>query len=439
MNTFAPIEPQTEQRTVAFYTLGCKANQLESSAIADEFRYHGWSILPFHEKASLYVINTCTVTGDSDSESRRIIRKAKRTNPDARVAVTGCYVQVAADEVADINGVSYVIGNNFKQDIYKIVQTVPPETGPVIRVSEMDKSRVMAGASTGGINRSRASLKIQDGCDYKCTYCIIWVARGPSRSLPIAVLKAQLQELLDAGHHEVVLTGINIGQYKDPDTQGDLTALLQELVTLPGDFRLRLSSLDPAEVTPQLLDLMASTPKICPYLHLSMQSAEDAVLKLMARRHRVADLYRLCDDIHQVLPGAAIGADIITGFPGETPERFAATYEVLSDLPLSYMHTFTYSRRKDTPAAEFPDQVPEREKSERTRQLIALSEQKNLHYRQSYIGKTVHVIVEERQTRGMSENFIHVTLDRTDIPKNTRVPVVIREVSKSETLGQVCV
>ncbi len=427
-----------ERRSVAFHTLGCKANQLESSAIADEFRRNGWTVMPFYEKASLYIINTCTVTGGSDSESRRIIRKARRTNPEARIAVTGCYVQVSPDEVSDIDGVNYVIGNNFKQDIYWITQQVPPEDGPLVHVSDIDKSRMMAGASNSAINRTRASLKIQDGCDFKCTYCIIWVARGPSRSLPVETLCNQLGELIEAGHHEVVLTGVNIGQYTDPNTNADLTDLLKAMIALPGNFRLRLSSLDPAEVTPQLMALMASTEKICPYFHLSMQSAEDHVLKRMARRHRVADLYRVCNEIQKQMPHAAIGADIITGFPEETEARFESTEAVLADLPLSYFHTFTYSKRKDTPAADFPDQVPEEEKKKRTHRLIALSNQKNLAYRQQFLGKTVHVIVEESQERGMSENFIPIRLDRTDLPQNTLVPVKIVSVTPEETLGQVC-
>jgi len=424
-------------RKVAFYTLGCKTNQLESSALADEFRGQGWDVVAFSDPAALYVINTCTVTEDGDRESRRMIRKARRQNPWARVAVTGCYAQVAPEAVAAVEGVNYVIGNNFKQDIYKIVQTVPPDNGPLVKVSELDKSRVMAGASTGAINRTRASLKIQDGCDFKCTYCIIWVARGPSRSLPVSVLKAQLADLIEQGHHEIVLTGINIGQYQDPESGGDLASLLKELISVGKMFRLRLSSLDPAEVTPELLAVMADSEKICPYLHLSLQSAQDAVLKRMARRHRVSDLYDVCEAIETGMPGCAIGADIIAGFPEESHERFESTYRVLSELPLSYFHTFTYSRRDDTPAADFPDQVPEAEKKARTRALIALSGKKHFNYRKAQLGQTVNVIVEDKHTHGMSEHLIPVHLDRMDLPKNTLVPVEITEVTGTETRGRV--
>lgn len=433
------LEQQAETRSVAFYALGCRANQLEASALADEFRSHGWQITSFSEKASLYIINTCTVTADGDKESRRIIRQAKRRNPDAQVAVTGCYVQVAPGQVAAIEGVNYVIGNNFKQDIYRIVQEAQPEDGPLVRVSEMDKSRIMVGASTANVHRTRASLKIQDGCDFKCTYCIIWVARGPSRSLPGAFLKQQFADLVAQGQHEIVLTGINIGQYQDPENGADLAALLRELVTVPGTYRIRLSSLDPAEVTPDLLDVMADFPeKICPYLHLSLQSAQDDVLKLMARRHRVADLDALCERILAKLPDAAIGADVIAGFPGETAERFAATYGVLDRLPLSYFHTFTYSPREGTPAADFPDQVPIGERQERTRQLIALSDAKNLTYRQKHLGERLHVLVEESGTQGLTENYISVTLDANHpLPQNTLAPVAIRTVTPETTLGEI--
>jgi len=427
---------QNVSETVAFYTLGCKTNQLESSAIADEFKHRGWRVVPFTDAASLYVVNTCTVTEDGDRESRRMIRKAKRQNPWARVAVTGCYAQVAPDAVAQVEGVNYVIGNNYKQDIVNIIETVPPENGPVIKVSEMDKSRVMAGASLSAIDRTRASLKIQDGCDFKCTYCIIWVARGPSRSLPMPLLKEQLADLVGQGHHEIVLTGINIGQYQNG---GDLAALLKELITLPGEFRLRLSSLDPAEVTDGLLNIAASSEKICPYFHLSLQSAEDFILKRMARRHRVSDLYRVCESIQKQLPGASIGADIISGFPGETDARFDATYGVLSDLPLSYFHAFTYSKRQETPAAEFPDQVSDTAKKARTQALIDLSQEKNFNFRKNQLGKTVQVVVENGQTHGMSEYLIKVDLDRLDLERNMLVPVEINQVSRENTQGRVLV
>lgn len=400
----------TPPRTVAFHTLGCKANQLETSTLAHQFQEQGWQLVPFDEAAEVYVINTCTVTERSDNESRRMIRRARLSNPQARIAVTGCYAQVSPDELAGLDGVSFVIGNNFKDQIVNIVETAPVSEQPLVKVSEIDKSRIMVGASSAAIDRTRGSLKIQDGCDYKCTYCIIWEARGLSRSLPVEDVKYQLKRMLDEGFKEIMLTGINIGQYEHEGS--DLADLLNALISLPGEFRLRLTSLDPMEVSDKLIETVAqSNGKICPHFHLSAQSAEDYVLKRMGRRHHVADMLRVCETIAEKIPHASIGSDIIVGFPGETAERFEATYEALKSTYMNYFHVFSYSKRKGTPAATFPDQVPEREKKARAQHLRDLSEAKSLAYRQQFIGKTLAVIVEEGCEQGMSENYLKVQLD----------------------------
>lgn len=453
MATLLPPQSQSEKNqaqsceipasSVAFHTLGCKTNQLETSAIANEFREHGWSVVPFEEAASLYVINTCTVTEKSDQESRRIIRRAKLSNPEGRIAVTGCYAQVSPDELARQDGVNYVIGNNFKDQIFNIIQKTPVQYKPFVKVSEIDKSRIVVGASASGIGRTRGSLKIQDGCDYKCTYCIIWEARGPSRSLPIADLKAQLQELLNEGYKEIVLTGINVGQYED--NGHDFADLLSHLIEQPGDFRLRLTSLDPLEVPDKLIRVIAeSNGKIAPHIHLSAQSAEDVVLKRMARRHHVSEFIHVCETIHRMMPHACIGSDIIVGFPGETEARFQSTYDVLSSVPIHYFHAFSYSKRKGTPAAEFPDQIPAQEKKIRAQKLIQLSEQKNLAYRQQFMGESpllphLSVIVEEGLEKGMAENYVKVTLDANghELNANDLVAVELTEVTIDETFGKV--
>ncbi len=420
-----PLSPSAHGRSVAFYTLGCKANQLESSTLANDFRQAGWSVVPFDEAASVYVINTCTVTERSDIESQRIIRRAKLSNPDSSIVVTGCYAQVAPGELAGLPGVDYVIGNNFKDRILEIVETTPRPEKPLVQVSEIDKSRIMAGASSSAIDRTRGSLKIQDGCDFKCTYCIIWEARGLSRSLPVEDIKAQLARMIAEGFREIVLTGINIGQYKSDGR--DLADLLNELITLPGRFRLRLSSLDPVEVTDKLIDAVAgSGGKICPHFHLSAQSAEDTVLKRMGRRHHVADMQRVCESIARKLPHASVGSDIIVGFPGESAERFESTYNVLKTLNMNYFHVFSYSKRKGTPAAGFPGQVAEREKKDRARRLRALSDEKSLAYRRRFIGQTLEVIVEESLEKGMSENYIHVSLDANGFELHPNAGVTVR-------------
>ncbi len=383
-------EIQKEKNSVAFYTLGCKTNQLESSTMADEFKSHGWDVVPFDEPAELYVVNTCTVTERGDNESKRVIRRAHLSNPDARIAVTGCYAQVSPDEVAGLEGVSYVIGNNFKDDVYNIVSNTPATESTYVQVSDIDKSRIMEGASQASIDRTRGSLKIQDGCDYKCTYCIIWEARGLSRSLPLEDIKTHLKRMIFEGFKEIGLTGINIGQYICPDTGADLSDLLKELCTIESDYRIRLTSLDPLEVPDKLVDTVAdSNGKICPHFHLSAQSAEDNVLKRMARRHHVKDMMHVCAYIRERMPTASIGSDIIVGFPGESDERYETTYANLDACGMNYFHVFSYSKRKGTPAADYPDQVPEPEKKQRAGKLRNLAEHLSLSYREQFIGQTL--------------------------------------------------
>jgi threonylcarbamoyladenosine tRNA methylthiotransferase MtaB len=426
--TSLSLDADVSSKTVAFYALGCRANQLEASALADEFRASGWEVLPFEDKASLYVINTCTVTHGGDSDSRRMIRRAVSRNPQAKVAVTGCYAQVSPEEVAAIEGVDFVIGNNFKQDVRHIIEAsgrmlsrAEAET-PEIHVGEMDKSRIMLGATASNLDRSRASLKIQDGCDFQCTYCIIWVARGKSRSLPMAVIEGQLKGLLDAGYQEIVLTGINIGQYEDPNSGEDLTALLARLISVPGDFRLRLSSLDPFEVTSELISLVSGSKKLCAYFHLSMQSAEDSVLKRMARRHHVQDIEQTCLMIKQAMPHAAIGADIIVGFPGETDACFETTYANLERLPVDMLHVFSYSKRKDTPAAEFDGQVNDVTKKQRSTRLMALSAHKKRAFYAAQVGRSLEVLVEGCGTKGISENYVVVKWAEDDAAQSKSKP-----------------
>lgn len=440
LHTLLPDDNTGARQTVAFHTLGCKTNQLETATIAQEFRANGWQVVPFDEAAQVYVVNTCTVTERGDQESRRIIRRARLSNPDGRVVVTGCYAQVAPDELAALPGVNYVVGNNFKDEILSIIEETPlPET-PLVKVSEIDKSRIIVGASEGAIDRTRGSLKIQDGCDYKCTYCIIWEARGLSRSLPVEDLKRHLQFMVFEGFKEIVLTGINIGQYEDNGQ--DLADLLAALMHLPGNFRLRLTSLDPLEVTRKLVDVVAEgvkLGKICPHFHLSAQSAEDYVLKRMARRHHAEDMLAVCDYIREKIPQANVGSDIIVGFPGENAERFETTVQNLERCFMHYFHVFSYSKRKGTPAANFPDQVPEREKKARAQRLRELSDAKNLAYRGQFLGQTVEVIVEESCEKGMSENYLHVTLDANGfaLRPNNRAVVRIAAITDNETVGSV--
>lgn len=420
MKTFpeaaAPHDADGSLPAVSFHTLGCKTNQLETSALADQFRARGWRITPFDEPADVAVINTCTVTERADADSRRAIRRARLANPKARVVVTGCYAQVAAEAVSRLPGVDYVIGNNDKHHLLTILDTLPRSDTPVVRVGEIDKSRIMAGATACDVDRTRASLKIQDGCDYKCTYCIIWQARGPSRSLPADDIVAHIRTLEAQGYREIVLTGINIGQYADPHTGTDLAGLLARLIDDPTPAeaplaRLRLTSLDPLEVSPALMAVMArSAGRVCPHLHLSTQSLCDPVLKAMARRHHTHDVMRVCQTLQDTLPDAGLGADFIVGFPGETEAMFEETLAQAAALPWTYAHVFRYSPRAATPASQASQPVPEAVKIERANRLKALIDAKQARFQQRFVGRSLPTLIEASGRTGLSDNYLRLTL-----------------------------
>ena len=418
------IETSTHQ--VAFVTQGCKTNLMESSALADEFKALGWDVVPQKEAANLYVFNTCTVTEKADAEARRLIRQLRRRHPQARVAVTGCYAQVSPDTLAAIEGVDFVIGNNFKDDLPRIVTQYFVPGGfasPMVQVDEFEKSRELAsptasfaGLLADGGTRTRGSIKIQDGCDYKCTYCIIWKGRGPSRSLPVSVIQQQFIRMVAEGFKEIVLTGINIGQYRCPsDVTQELPELLAALCQVEGEFRLRLTSLDPLEVTPKLIDVMArSQGKICPHVHLSTQSADDHVLKTMARRHHVNELQAVCQQLVTAMPTVCISSDIIVGFPTETDEAFERTMAVIREIPMHQIHVFRYSPRPGTPAAEMKPQVPERIRKERATRLLQLAEEKKQAYMNSFVGQDVRVLWEKEE--GLTDEYLKVRSVRTVEP-----------------------
>lgn len=426
--------PCLSGQTVAFVTLGCKTNLLESSALAGQFSEMGWRVVPQDQAAGLYVFNTCTVTERADAEARRLIRKLRRQNPSARIAVTGCYAQVAAQELAAIDGVDFVIGNNLKDQLARLVAVdhadyrssltldgITVEQGAMVLVDEFDKSRELAspiGSAAGvgktGGSRTRGALKIQDGCDYKCTYCIIWQGRGPSRSLPVAATVQEVSRLVVEGFEELSLTGINIGQYDHDGT--DLAGLLRAIAALPGTFRVRLTSLDPLEVTPDLIAAVAeSDGKVCPHFHLSTQSAHDGVLKAMARRHHEADLRAVCAGILAALPHAHIASDVIVGFPTETAEAFEHTYRVLSEIAMHTMHVFRYSPRPGTPAATMRPQVKDSIRKTRADRLIALAREKRRAFYDQSVGQVRPVLVEattdgEGYNAGWTDNYLRVRL-----------------------------
>ena len=396
---------------VAFHTLGCKLNFSETSTIGNQFLKEGFEIVDFDQKAEVYVINTCTVTENADKECRQIVRRAQRLNPDAFIAVTGCYAQLRPEEISKIKGVDAILGSDEKYRIFNHLNNFQKREFPSVFVSPTEELRIFNSAySTEADNRTRAFFKIQDGCDYKCSFCTIPLARGSSRSPAPDQVLHQFRSLLDIGYKEVILTGVNIGDYGN--SSDDFYHLLQSMLKVEGEYRIRISSIEPNLLSDEIIDLTASNAKLCNHFHIPLQSGSTKILRLMKRRYTVDDYYNLiikaCDKIEDL----GIGADVITGFPGETEENFIETYSFLRDLPISYLHVFTYSGRPNTKAAGLDNQVDMNERKGRTNRLRILSGKKRNDFYRSMIGKELSVLFEhgdhQGDMKGFASNYVRV-------------------------------
>jgi len=432
-------------KKVAIHTLGCRANQLESSIISDKFIGLGWKIVKFSEVADIYVINTCTVTGKSDNESRYYARKARKTNPEAKIILCGCYTQVSPEEAAQLDEVDLVMGNTEKLEIAELITDGKVfEQENKIYVSDImqqEKFRDKVVFSASG--RTRANIKVQDGCNFRCSYCIVPYARGKSRSNELSNVINQVDEITKQGFQELVLSGIHLGQWGldlTPKTQ--LADLIKEIEKVESLKRFRFSSIDPMEFTDELLETITNSKKFCRHLHISLQSGNNEILKAMRRRYSVEYYSELIEKLDKNIPDIAIGSDIIVGFPGETEEQFEDTYKNLKKLPISYIHVFSYSKRKGTPAGLMENQVPENIKKERNKRLTELAKGKNMDFRESFIGKNLEVLIElarDKKTgllKGMTDNFIPVLVDGSDDFKNKIVSVRIKKVEADNTFGE---
>ena len=414
-------------KKVAIHTLGCRSNQLESSIIADKFTEIGWQVVNFSEKADIYIINTCTVTAKSDNTSRYFIRKAKNTNPEAKIIVTGCYAQIEAEEIANIEGVDLVLGNSEKIDI---IENINKEKIFVSDIMKEEKFRDKTVSSASG--RVRATIKIQDGCNFRCSYCIVPYARGKSRSNEPNKVLNQIKEITDKGFQEVVLSGIHLGQWGlDLQPKASLAELLQEIEKIQTLKRYRLSSIDPMEFSDELIKTLVNSKKFCRHLHISLQSGNNKILKAMKRRYTVEQYTDLINTLVEKIPLINIGSDIIVGFPGETDEDFKDTYQNLEKLPIGYIHVFSYSQRKGTPAALILPQVPQEVKKQRNTKLQQLVEAKKLDFRKKLTGHDFEIIVENTRDKktgflkGITDNFVSLLVDGGNEYKNKLIKVRI--------------
>ncbi|PIE50333.1 MAG: tRNA (N(6)-L-threonylcarbamoyladenosine(37)-C(2))-methylthiotransferase MtaB [Flavobacteriales bacterium] len=404
-------------RTAAFHTLGCKLNFAETSTIARQLTDAGYQKVSFDEQAKVYIINTCSVTENADRECKYHVKRAMKANPDGLVVVVGCYAQLKPKEISEINGVDLVLGATEKFNILSYLDDLEKsdDLGEVHSCEIEDANSFIGSYSIG--DRTRAFLKVQDGCDYKCTYCTIPLARGISRSDTIENVLANAKAIASQGIKEIVLTGVNIGDYGKGEfgnKRHDHTFLdlITELNKVDGIERIRISSIEPNLLKDESIALVSESESFVPHFHIPLQSGSDDLLKKMKRRYLTQLYTNRINKIKEVLPHAAIGVDVIVGFPGETEEKFMETYHYLQNLPISYLHVFTYSERQNTEAEKMEGVVPIPERKRRNKMLRILSEKKKMAFYQEQIGKSFPVLWEHDNRKGMmygfTENYIRV-------------------------------
>lgn len=407
-----------EKLKVAFCSLGCKVNQYETNAMAQKFIEHGYSVVDFEEPADIYIVNTCTVTSIADKKSRQMLRRAKEHNENSIVVACGCYAQVAAKEIEKIEDVNLVIGNNEKNDIIEIIEKYRADNKVNEIVSDvMYKEEYVEFGPTTYTEKTRAVIKVQDGCDRFCSYCLIPFARGHIRSRSIDNVIEEVKKVVDDGFKEVVITGIHVASYgRDFKDGTTLIDLLEKINEVEGLQRIRLSSIEPIIMTDDFIERLSKLDKICDHFHLSLQSGCTETLKRMNRRYTAEEFFEATKRLRAKFPNAALTTDVIVGFPGETEVEFNETYEFLKKIKFYHMHVFKYSPRKGTKAAVMPNQVDSKIKEIRSKKLIELSDESELEYNKSYIGKKVQVLFEEKDNgyyKGHTKNYMVVKY-RTD-------------------------
>ncbi len=426
---------------IAFITVGCRLNQFETDALRGRAQAEAYAVVPFESEADVYVINTCTITAEADADSRQLVRQAVRRNPAALVAAVGCYAQAAPETVAGIPGVDLVLGNGEKSQLLGYLRGIRKGHQPRIVVGDLTGRRIDEYGPGIDADRTRAFLKVQDGCNYHCSFCIVPQVRGGNRSQPPDRVLAEIRRLHLAGFPEVVLTGIHLGTYgRDLTPPTSLAALCQRIAALPEGPRIRLSSLDPHEVKPDLVRLLVSSPRFCRHLHLPLQSGDEGILRRMRRGHTAAQFRDLVERLVADVPGIAVTGDVIVGFPGEDDRGFWNTADLLERLPIAAMHVFSYSRRPGTDAAGYTGQVPQAVKAERSRTLRALVGRKGLAFRHRFVGQIAEVVVLDREgpsglLEGLTDNYLRVWFPGDPALRGSLARVRLTEVSGRGLLG----
>ena len=426
-----------QEKRVSFHTLGCKLNFSESSTLAREFERGGYERVEPSEPTDVAVINSCSVTEHADKKCRNIIRKIHRRNPNAIIAVTGCYAQLKPEAIAAIEGVDIVLSNNDKGDLYKrVVELKERGKAEVYSCSVENLTRFFAAYSSG--DRTRSFLKVQDGCDYKCAYCTIHYARGSSRNIPIADIVAEAKEIAAAGQKEIVITGINTGDFGR--TTGErFIDLLRELDGVDGIERYRISSIEPNLITDEIIEFCAQSPKFVPHFHIPLQSGSTRILGLMRRRYTAERYRERIAKIRELMPDSFLGVDVIVGFPGEGEEEFMETYRLLEEVGASFLHIFPFSERPGTPAVDMPNKVQARISTERVSRLEELSAKLNRAFTERFIGTEREVLFESTNHDGLmygyTDNYLRVSAPFNEAAVNNICRVRLDSIDAN---GDVC-
>jgi threonylcarbamoyladenosine tRNA methylthiotransferase MtaB len=397
---------------VSFINIGCKVNFAEMAQIQEQFVHRGYEIVDFGEPCDAVFINTCTVTKHADSDSRKYIRRAIRKNRDSFVGVMGCYAQLEAETITGIDGVDAVFGTNEKFHINELMPELAKQPETKIFVSESQLTYFEGASSEDDPSHTRIVFKIQDGCDYYCSYCAVPYARGRSRSMPIDEIAPKLLEFQEHGYHEIILSGINLGEYRSSEGKRFID-VIKLIESIGMKSRIRISSIEPNLLSKEIIDIVSTSKVICPHFHIPLQSGSAHILKLMGRRYTISQFEDTIFYIKDKIPDCCLGIDVITGFPGETDAHFTETYQLLESLPVSYLHVFSYSEREITKSAGFPNKVHSNIIKERTLSLRKLSEQKKKQFYDSQISKVQTIIPEvynpeDGMWKGWSENYVRV-------------------------------
>ena len=416
-------------KSISFVTLGCKVNQYDTAVLINKLPKSKYTTVPFPGKADIYVIDTCTVTHKADAEARQYINRAKRINPNGVVVVTGCYAQVSAEEISNLKGVDYVVGNSDKfTSLMKILRQGSLQKEPKVFINDIfkEKKRKFESPEIEFFpGRTRAFLKVQDGCNYACTFCIIPYARGRSRSLGIDDVIKRIRVLRQSGYKETVLTGIHLASY-GRDIGSNLIELLSRIEDEKILSRIRLSSLDPADINQDFINFVSNSQTICPSFHISLQSGDEQVLKNMRRRYKPKQFLDITYQIRQAMPDSSRGTDIRVGFPGETEVEFNNSYNLLDESELTYFHVFPYSKRKGTKAAIMDNQIDPGVIKQRSKIIRDLGMKKKIEFNKKFVGKELEVLV-ENNSKGTSRNYISVKLHKDDYSKGELIDVVISD------------